>query len=145
MTVAAILKVKGSHVETTSPETTLYSVAWELKGKNIGALVVMSEDGATILGMISERDLVRGLSEHGAQLQALPVSKVMTTPVLTCTPEERVTAVMVRMTRHRVRHLPVVDGGRLAGIISIGDVVKYRLDELELEANVLRETLIVSH
>src|SRR5712691_2670856 len=105
----------------------------------------MSDDGATILGMISERDLVRGLSEHGAQLQALPVSKVMTTPVLTCTPGERVTAVMVRLTRHRVRHLPVVDGGRLAGIISIGDVVKYRLDELELEANVLRETLIVSH
>jgi CBS domain-containing protein len=65
--------------------------------------------------------------------------------VLTCTPGERVTAVMARMTRHRVRHLPVVDGGRLAGIISIGDVVKYRLDELELEANVLRETLIVSH
>ena len=64
---------------------------------------------------------------------------------LTCMPEERVTAVMVRMTRHRVRQLPVVDGGRLAGIISIGDVVKNRLDELELEANVLRETLIVSH
>ena len=145
MTVAVILKAKGTHVETTSPETTLYSVAWELKVKNIGALVVVGDDGATILGMISERDLVRGLSEHGAQLQALPVSKVMTTRVLTCTPDERVTALMARMTRHRVRHLPVVHGGKLSGIISIGDVVKYRLDELELEANVLRETLIVSH
>src|SRR5262245_28907484 len=145
MTVAAILKVKGSHVETTSPETTIYSVAWQLKVKNIGALVVVSGDGATILGMISERDLVRGISQDGVDLQALPVSKVMTTPVLTCTPDERVTAGMVRMTRHRVRHLPVVDGGKLSGIISIGDVVKSRLDELELEANVLRETLIVSH
>jgi CBS domain-containing protein len=105
----------------------------------------VSDAGATILGMISERDLVRGLSEHGAQLLALSVSTVMTTPVLTCTPAERVTAVMVRMTRHRVRHLPVVDGSRLAGIISIGDVVKYRRDELELEANVLREALFVSH
>jgi CBS domain-containing protein len=144
MTVAAILKVKGNYVATTTPETTVHSVAWELKVKNIGALVV-SKDGAVILGIISERDLVRGLTEHGAHLQALPVSKVMAAPVLTCTPDERITAVMARMTRHRVRHLPVVDGGRLAGIISIGDVVKSRLDELELEANVLRETLIVSH
>ena len=69
----------------------------------------------------------------------------MTSPALTCAREDRVTAVMARMTRHRVRHLPVVEGGKLAGIISIGDVVKYRLDELELEANVLRETLMVSH
>ncbi|PWU19172.1 MAG: hypothetical protein C5B48_13895 [Candidatus Rokuibacteriota bacterium] len=145
MTVAAILKAKGSHVATTSPETTIHSVAWELKVKNIGALVVVGEDGVTILGMISERDVARGLCEHGAHLQALPVSRLMTTPVLTCTPDERVTAVMARMTRHRVRHLPVVAGDKLAGIISIGDVVKSRLDELELEANVLRETLIVSH
>ena len=145
MTVAAILKVKGSHVETTTPDTTVFSAAWELKIKNIGALVVVSEDGGTILGMISERDLARGISEYGTNLQALPVSKLMTTPVLTCAPDERITGVMVRMTHHRVRHLPVVDGGKLLGIISIGDVVKFRLDELELEANVLRETLILSH
>jgi len=145
MTVAAILKAKGSHVETTRPETTLYTVAWQLKNKNIGAVVVVGEDSTRILGMISEREIVRQLIEHGAQLLALPVSKVMTTPVLTCVPEDRVTGVMARMTRHRVRHLPVIDGGRLAGIISIGDVVKYRLDELELEANILRETLMVSH
>jgi len=144
MTVAAILKVKGSHVETTSPEATIQSVAWQLRVKNIGALLVVSGDGATILGIVSERDLVRAISEHSMDLHALPISKVMTTPVLTCTPEERITAVMVRMTRHRVRHLPVIDGGKLAGIISIGDVVKSRLDELELEANVLRETLIAS-
>lgn len=145
MTVAAILKAKGSHVETTHPDTTLYTVAWELRSKNIGALVVVSEDGATILGMISERDFVRQLIEHGTHLLALPVSKAMTTPVLTCTLDERITGVMARMTRHRVRHLPVVDGGRLVGIVSIGDVVKHRLDELELEANVLRETLMLNH
>ena len=145
MTVAAILKGKGTHVETTRPDATLYTVAWELKTKNIGALVVVGEDRTKILGIISERDYLRALIEHGPQLLALPVSKVMTTQVLTCTPDERVTAVMARMTRHRVRHLPVVDAGRLAGIVSIGDVVKYRLDDLELEANILRETLMVSH
>jgi len=144
MTVAAILKAKGSHVETTSPDTTLYTVAWQLKSKNIGALVVVGAD-TSILGMISERDFVRAQIEHGAQVLALPVSRVMTTRVLTCTPDERVTGVMARMARHRVRHLPVVDNGRLAGIVSIGDVVKYRLDELELEANILRETLMVHH
>jgi CBS domain-containing protein len=144
MTVAAILKAKGSHVETTGPDTTLYTVGWQLKSKNIGALVVVGADNS-ILGMISERDFVRAQIEHGAQVLALPVSRVMTTRVLTCTPDERVTGVMARMTRHRVRHLPVVDHGRLAGIVSIGDVVKYRLDELELEANILRETLMVHH
>ncbi len=145
MTVAAILKAKGSHVETTRPDTTLYSVAWELRSKNIGALVVVGEDLTRILGIISERDYLRALIEYGAQLPALPVSKVMTTQVLTCAPDYRVTAIMARMTRHRVRHLPVVDAGRLAGIVSIGDVVKYRLDDLEVEANILRETLMVSH
>lgn len=145
MTVAAILRAKGAHVETTRPETTLYTVAWSLKVKRIGALVVVAGDGDHILGIISERDIVRGLIEHGEHLLALPVSKVMTSPVLTCTREDRVTAVMARMTRHRVRHLPVVEGDKLSGLISIGDVVKYRLDELELEANILRETLMVSH
>jgi len=146
MTVAAILRAKGTHVESTTPETTLYSVAWTLKSRGIGALVVTSEDRTRILGIVSERDIVRGLIEHGEHLLALPVSRVMTTPVLTCAPEDRVTAVMARMTRHRVRHLPVIDGGgRLCGLVSIGDLVKHRLDELELEANILRETLIVSH
>jgi len=145
MTVAAILKMKGNHVETTRPETTLYTVAWELKSRNIGALVVVGEDGASILGIISERDVVRALIEHDVHVLALPVSRVMTTRVFTCTPRDRVTAVMALMTRHRVRHLPVVEDGRLAGIVSIGDVVKHRIDELELEANTLRETLMVGH
>jgi CBS domain-containing protein len=144
MKVAAILKAKGTRVDTTRPDTTLQSVVWDLKLKGIGALVV-SVDGLTALGVISERDVVRGLTEHGSTLLTFPVSRVMTSPALTCTPEESITSVMARMTRHRVRHLPVVDGGRLCGIVSIGDVIKYRLDELEMEANVLREIMMTSH
>jgi CBS domain-containing protein len=144
MRVSSILKSKGTHVETTRPDTTVFSVVWALKTKGIGALVV-SEDGATPLGVISERDIVRGLTEHGPQLLGLPVSRVMTSPVITCGPDDTVTALMARMTRHRVRHLPVLESGRLRGIVSIGDVVKHRLDELELEANVLREALMTSH
>jgi CBS domain-containing protein len=144
MKVAAILKVKGRHVETTRPDTSLYSIVWDLKLKGIGAFVV-SQDGSTVLGMVSERDIVQGLAEHGTKLLALPVSQVMTSPVVTCTPEDSVTAVMARMTRYRVRHLPVVEDGKLCGIVSIGDVIKHRLDELEMEANILRETLMISH
>ena len=144
MSVASILKANGAHVETTRPDTTLYTVVWDLKVKGIGALVV-SEDGSTVLGLISERDVVRGLTERGTKLLTMPVSELMTSPAVTCTPGESITAVMARMTRHRVRHLPVVEGDKLRGIVSIGDVVKHRLDELELEANVLRENLMASH
>jgi len=95
--------------------------------------------------LISERDIVRGLTERGPKLLALPVSQAMTSSVITCTPDDSITTVMGRMTRHRIRHIPVVDGGRLCGIVSIGDVVKHRLDELEMEGNILRETLFISH
>ena len=125
-------------------DTSLYSIVWDLRLKGIGAFVV-SQDGSTILGMVSERDIVHGLAEHGTKLLALPVSQVMTSPVVTCTPEDTVTAVMARMTRYRVRHLPVVEDGELSGIVSIGDVIKHRLDELEMEANILRETLMIRH
>ena len=144
MSVALILKAKGPQVETTRPDTTLYTVVWSLKVKGIGALVV-SEDGTSVLGLISERDIVRSLTEHGTTLLTLPVSALMTSPAVTCTRGESITAVMARMTRHRVRHLPVVEGGKLCGIVSLGDVVKHRLDELELEANILRENLMTSH
>ena len=144
MSVATILKVKGTHVEMAPPDTTLYTIVWTLKAKDIGAMVV-SEDGNTVLGLVSERDIIRGLTDHGARLLTLPASKLMTSPVVTCRPEESITAVMARMTRHRTRHLPVVEGSKLCGIVSIGDVVKHRLDELQLEADVLRENLLTSH
>src|SRR5262245_39453396 len=144
MSVASILKVKGTQVETAPPDTTLYTVVWTLKAKRIGAIVV-SEDGRTVPGLVSEHDIIRGLTEHGATLLTLPVSALMTSPVITCALGESITAVMARMTRHRARHLPVVEGGKLCGIVSIGDVVKHRLDELQLEADVLRENLMTSH
>ena len=144
MSVRAILKAKGAHVETTRPDATLHTVVWDMKVKGIGALVV-SVDGVTVLGLVSERDIVRALAEHGSRLLATPVAQLVTQPLVTCAPGESLTAVMARMTHHRVRHLPVVEGGKLLGIVSIGDVVKQRLDELELEANILRENLMTSH
>ena len=144
MKVSSILKAKGASVATTSPTTTFFPVTWELKQKGIGALVV-SGDGSTVLGLIAERDIVRALTEHGPKLLALPASRVMTSPVITCSPDDNITTVMGWMTRHRTRHVPVVDKGKLCGIVSIGDVIKYRLDELEMEGNVLRETLFANH
>ncbi len=144
MKVASILKSKGAHVETIGSGATVYSAVWELQLKGIGALVV-SDDGHTVLGLVSERDVVRGLTEHGHGLLGLTVAQIMTAPAVTCTPEDSITAVMARMTRKRVRHLPVMDHERLCGIVSIGDAVKHRLDEMQLEADVLRDTLIANH
>ncbi len=143
MKVASILKAKGESV-TTTPDTTISTIVWELRSKGIGALVV-SQDGTTMLGLISERDIVSALAEHGAGLLGMRAAQVMSRPIVTCTPEDSITGVMAQMTRHRVRHIRVVDGERLRGIVSIGDMVKHRLDELELEANVLREAYITRH
>ena|SRR5690348_6270629 len=141
MKVASILKAKGSTVVTTPPSTSVATATRRLRDQHIGALVV-SEDGVTVLGLITERDIVHGLADRGPSLLELPVSLVMTRTLVTCTPDDDITTVMSRMTRLRVRHLPVVVGERLQGIISIGDVVKHRLDELETEANVLREAFL---
>jgi CBS domain-containing protein len=138
MTVASILKSKGDRVATTRPDTTVETVVHRLKLEGIGALVV-SEDGRRVAGIVSERDIVRGLAIHGGDLLAMPVSALMTTGVTTCTPETTVNQVMAHMTRGRIRHLPVTVDGRLAGIVSIGDIVKHRLDEMELEVRTLRD------
>jgi CBS domain-containing protein len=144
MKVASILKAKGPQVATTSPDALIATIARELRDKGIGALVV-TEDGTTIGGLIAERDIVHGLAEHGARLLAMPVAKLMTRLVVTCGPEDSLTKVMAQMTRYRIRHVPVVENGRLRGIVSIGDLVKHRLDELETEANVLREAFLARH
>ncbi len=112
-----------------------------LRDHHIGALVV-TEWGAGVQGIITERDIVQGLADRGSALLDLPVAAVMTRAPATCTPDDDIQTVMSRMTRLRVRHLPVIAEGQLRGIVSIGDVVKHRLDELELETNVLRDAFL---
>lgn len=138
MRVSTILDEKGSTVATISGAATLAEAAGELRLRGVGALVV-SMDGSTIEGIISERDLVRRLAEKGAQALDEPVSSVMSTEVRTCDPSDICEDLMRTMTEHRMRHLPVVTDGSLSGIISIGDVVKHRLSELEEESEALHD------
>lgn len=138
MRVATILEDKGSNVATISGGATLAEAAGELRLRGVGALVV-STDGRTIEGIVSERDLVRRLAEKGAQSLDEPVSSVMTAEVRTCSPSDTCDDLMRVMTEHRTRHLPVVVDGRLSGIISIGDVVKHRVNELEEESEALHD------
>ena len=143
MRVSEILKGKGSRVVTVGPQSSIHDLARRMKLEGIGAVVV-SRDGQRVEGIVSESEIVRSLAEHGTRLLDKPVSDIMLMSVVTCTAEDSVKEVARRMTQHRVRHLPVLENGRLAGIVSIGDVVKSRLDEMELEANVLRD-YIVAH
>lgn len=141
MKVSEILNTKGTRVTTVRPTETIDALVHRLKLERIGSAVV-SSDGATIEGIISERDVVRGLADHRDRLIAMHVSDLMTRSVTTCAPGDNVKDIMRTMTQRRIRHLPVVEAGKLIGIISIGDVVKNRLDDMELEANVLRDSLI---
>jgi CBS domain-containing protein len=137
MNVETILRTKGRTVATIRPDETVGAVVQALISRNIGALVV-SEDGESVDGIISERDIVHGLADRGADLLSHSVGEVMTRPVVTCDPADTVEKLMAEMTNRRIRHFPVVQGGRLCGIVSIGDVVKNRLDEVEYEARSLR-------
>jgi CBS domain-containing protein len=130
--ISHLLRRKGPEVATIDPSASVRAALDLLAGKGIGALVV-SSDGRRVDGIISERDVARGLHERGAGLLADPVSSVMTTQVHVCPPDASVDALARTMTDHRVRHVPVVADGALVGIVSIGDVVKARLDELEEE------------
>ncbi|MEU0492730.1 CBS domain-containing protein [Nocardiopsis changdeensis] len=131
MLIAAILRTKGPDVVRVPPDATVALLLTELARHNIGAVVVT--DGDRLLGIASERDVVRGLERHGADLLAAPVSSIMTADVVTCTPRDTVEEIGETMTRRRFRHVPVVEGGRLAGIVSIGDVVKSRVRGLEYD------------
>ena len=142
MKVEQVLAKKGHEVATVNPSTTLATVAQRLRLQGIGALVVV--EGERVVGLVAERDIVRAFAEHRGAAAEIKVDEVMTRDVITCRPEDSLTRILGLMTRHRVRHLPVLEGGRLAGLISIGDAVKHRLDELELEASVLRDAYIVS-
>jgi len=140
-TVHTVLKNKGGEVVTISPDATIFDAARELSRHRIGALLV-SGDGQSVEGILSERDIVRQIAEYGAEALTRRVRVVMTRNVMTCAPHFQVNEVMDVMTRKRIRHLPVVEQGRLVGMISIGDAVKCRLEEMRLEANVLRDYAI---
>jgi CBS domain-containing protein len=141
MKVADVLSVKGAVVETIRPDAKVLIAVHRMRMQNVGALVV-SRDGIRVDGVLSERDIVRGLTSHGADLLDMHVVAVMSRTVPTCTPEESLVSVMAKMTRTRNRHVPVVEDGRLCGIVSLGDVVKHRLEDMELETNVLRDAYL---
>ncbi|OKH81286.1 histidine kinase [Mycobacterium sp. ST-F2] len=142
MRIADVLSSKGAAVATISPETTVSQLLASLAALNIGAMVVVGPDG--LLGIVSERDVVRKLHERGGGLLGQPVSEIMTTVLATCTPRDTVDHLVVLMTQNRVRHVPVLDDGRLAGIVSIGDVVKTRMQELETEQQHLQDYITQS-
>ena len=138
MTVNDILSQKGNQVLTIEPAATLATAVQTLAQRRIGALVVTGADHR-IVGIISERDIVRVLGEKGTAVLGAPVADVMTRKVVTCARNETIAEIMERMTGGKFRHVPVVEHGRLVGIVSIGDVVKARLSELEYEQDALRE------
>lgn len=136
MHIAAVLKRKGADVVSIHPGARVVGAARTLTEHRIGAALVM-ESGA-VMGILSERDIVRGIATLGATALDQPVSTLMTRDLVTCRPDDTVARAMAVMSERRIRHLPVMDGDRLAGLISIGDVVKARLDDADLEVESLR-------
>ena len=141
MNVDTILRHKGNRVATIRSDALIEQAVDRLRELRIGALVV-SNDGAVVDGIVSERDIVNALADIGADLMSRSVGEVMTRAVHTCEPSDSVAELMAEMTNRRIRHLPVVADGRLCGIVSIGDVVKNRLDEIESEATSLRSFIV---
>ena len=144
MRVADILKAKGDHVHTVRPDENIEHLAHRLRKERVGAMIV-SESGTTLDGIISERDVVFGLTEHGADTMRMKVAELMSKSVVTCSTNDTIAHVAKVMTQRRIRHLPVMEAGELAGIVSLGDVVKHRMDELEMETNVLRDYAVARH
>ena len=138
MLVSALIKEKGAGVITTGPATTVSEVADIIARERIGAVVVTEQDDQ-VVGSIAERDIVNGLSKRGTGLLDLPISDIMTRDVFTCATTEDVNQLRREMTNRRARHIPIVEEGKLIGIISIGDIVKNRLDELESETQQMRD------
>lgn len=141
MHVHVILKSKGTDVATIAPNDRVETASRRLADRRIGALVV-SRDGLRPEGILSERDIARGVAVYGAKLGSMQVAEVMSLDVVTCTPTDDIASIMTVMTARRIRHLPVMDDGRMCGIVSIGDAVKARLEEIEHEAAALREYIV---
>ena len=138
MIVKTILAAKGGDVFCIEPTADLAAAANMLSAHRIGAVVIRGA-GGRLAGILSERDIVRAISEHGAAALTLPVGQVMTRNVTTCGEDESIARVMEQMTTGKFRHMPVVTAGRLVGLVSIGDVVKQRVEEVEQESNALRD------
>ena len=138
MTVNAILNEKGRNVVTANKEDTLSDICAALAQNRIGAIVVVDSD-SNVRGIISERDIVRALARHGNDALKKQAAMFMTENVITCSGAETIADLMAKMTKGKFRHLPVVESGKLAGIVSIGDVVKWRIAEAEFEARAMRE------
>ena len=143
MNVQSILAKKGTAVATIAQQAPVQQAAYRMSMANIGALIVT--DGERVVGVLTNRDIVRAFSSHGWRLTDLHVSEAMRTDFVAIAPEDSIKQVMALMTTGRATHLPVLVGKRLAGIISIGDIVEHRADELETETGVLRDTLIAVH
>jgi CBS domain-containing protein len=143
MTVKAILSRKGNNVITIEPTVTLSAAVNILAEHRIGAVVVAGAD-KQVAGILSERDIVRALAQRGPGVLEEAVGQVMTRKVVTCTESDTMAALMERMTQGKFRHLPVVERGKLVGLVSIGDVVKHRLGEMEHESNALREYILTA-
>lgn len=139
MKISTILATKGDKVITARPDQTLHEASGLLVAHRIGALIVVNE-GNQVVGILSERDLVREAASHGGHLTRT-IGEVMTQPVLTGSPHDDVRSVLRTMTDHRFRHMPILDGGKLAGMISIGDVVKAQLDEYSGEIDSLQDSI----
>lgn len=136
MTIAAVLRSKGSDVATVGADASLVEAVRVLGTHRIGALPVV-EDGR-ILGIISERDVIYCLKDHGPEALDWPVERAMSSPAITVSPDTEVMAALALITQRRIRHLPVVEGGAIRGIVSIGDLVKYRMERIEEEAEAMR-------
>ncbi len=136
MSVSEILAVKGSDVVTATKSASLAEVAASLANRGIGALVVM--DGDTVCGIASERDLIRAIDAKGASALSDPINSCMTSKVVSCAPGDTIDQLMDMMTKGRFRHLPVIEDGKLAGIVSIGDVVKRKIEQAERDAEELK-------
>jgi CBS domain-containing protein len=138
MNVATILKVKGREVVTSPPDKSLLDIADILGKHGIGCVVITGPDGK-VAGIVSERDIVREISRAGSKVLKEPVEKCMTKTVVTCRESDTIDRLMAEMTAHRFRHMPVVERGRLCGLVSIGDVVRMRIAEAEMEAAAMRQ------
>lgn len=138
MTVETVIEGKGNNVHFIKPDAKVMDAIRDLNQKAVGAVVV-SKDGKSIVGILSERDIVNALADAGVDCVNWPVSKVMTKNVLTCNLSDNMISIMAMMTEHHIRHVPVLDDGLLVGLISIGDVVKRRLDQVEADSKAMRE------